>query len=328
MRGLLYIVVMMVVTGCSLSRVQSEELDEAQRMMVSDPAAALSRLNRVDVSEFDDSATLARWALLYSEAMVINNLSAPTDTIVDIAIDYYGARNLDAELAKARQLKSLIRQDSAGSDDLATALYVQKEKEFYLYRERMKRRTDMAVGLVLIVMAAGVIVWMRQRMKLQAAQHDALIAEASGLKSLIAEGRGEVGRLQSKLSGLLDNRFALIDTLCQTYYETQGTKAERKAIVDKVRTEIEATRNDSLPQMEEAVNDCRGNILVKVREIYPEIKAEDYQLLVYLACGLSARTISLLLGESGEVVYKRKSRLKSRLKDRAGSSEAEIMTLF
>lgn len=328
MRGLLYIVVMIVVTGCSLSRVEPRELDEAQRIMVTDPAAALSRLNGVDVSQLDDSATLARWALLYSEAMVVNNLAAPTDTIVNIAIDYYGARNLNAELAKARQLKSLIRRDSASGDDLATALYIQKEKEFYLYRERMKRRTDMVVGLAVIIVAAGVIIWMRQRMKLQAAQHDALIAEASGLKSLIAEGRGEVGRLRSKLSGLLDNRFALIDSLCQTYYETQGTKAERKAIVDKVRTEIEATRNDSLPQMEEIVNDCRGNVLDKAREIYPEIKAEDYQLLVYLACGLSARTISLLLGESVEVVYKRKSRLKSRLKERAGTSEPDVMALF
>ena len=45
------------------------------------------------VAEFEDSATMARWALMYSEAMVANNLAAPADTIVDIAVDYYGSHS-------------------------------------------------------------------------------------------------------------------------------------------------------------------------------------------------------------------------------------------
>ena len=67
--------------------------------------AALSALNGMDVSEFEDSATMARWALLYSEAIAANKLSAPTDTIVDIAIDYYGRHNLMSEYQRASMLK-------------------------------------------------------------------------------------------------------------------------------------------------------------------------------------------------------------------------------
>ena len=114
---------------------------------------------------------------------------------------------------------------------------------------------------------------------------------------------------------MLDTRFALIDALCQTYYETQGTKTEKKAIVEKVKSEIECVRTDSFADMEKAVNDCRDNILATVREDFPEIKPDDYRLLVYLACGLSTRTISLLLDETVDVIYKRKSRLKARLKN-------------
>ncbi len=87
-------------------------------------------------------------------------------------------------------------------------------------------------------------------------------------------------------------------------------------------------RNDSFHDMEQAVNDCRGNILVRVRKIYPDIKPADYQLAVYMACGLSTRTVSLLLGESVDVVYKRKSRLKSRLKAVSGTSDADILSIF
>lgn len=327
MRSLLYIVILLVAAGCGYPGNRPKALDEAQRLMHTDPTAALDRLNGVDVSEFQDSATMARWALLYSEALVANRLSAPTDTIVDIAVDYYRRHRLTDEYRKASRLKALM-QSSGDADALATALYLQKEKEFLLYKERVRRRTYMYAGFLILLAGAGTILWMRQRMKLQASQAEALMAEASGLKSQIDASRGDVCRLETKLHGLLENRFSLIDSLCQTYYETQGTKAERKAIVDKVKGEIESVRADSFADMEQAVNDCRDNLLTKVRNAWPEIKDSDYRLLVYVASGLSTRTVCLLLDESVDVVYKRKSRLKSRLKASVAPDCAEISSIF
>lgn len=327
MRWLFYILILVVAAGCGASGVRVQELDEASRLMQSDPGAALSKLNAIDVSEFTDSATMARWALLYSEAMLANRLSAPTDTIVDIAVSYYGRHNRRDEFQRASRLKALLRQ-SDSRDELATALYLQKEKEFLLYKERVKRQRFISVGIVLLLLAAGALLWMRQQMRLKSLQNDALMAEASCLERQIEATRGDVGRLESTLHGLLANRFALIDSLCQTYYESQGTKTERKAIVEKVKGEIEAMRSDSLAVLEQAVNDCRDNLLVRVKELCPEIKPTDYQLLVYIAAGLSPRAISLLLGESVEVVYKRKSRLKAKIKEAAGESHPDILAVF
>ena len=327
MRSLLYIIILCFITGCSYSASQSHTLDEAQRLMNSDPSAALKKLNSLDVSEMHDSATMAKWALLYSEAMIINRYTAPTDTIINIAIDYYGNHHHTDEYQKALRLKAL-NQSSNDTDDLATAFYLQKEKEFFLYKERVKREQMLFIGIVILLIAAGVIMWMQQRLKLQNLKTDALMAEASSFKSQIEASKGDVNRLESKLHGLLENRFALIDSLCQTYYETQGTKTERKAIIDKVKSEIESVRTDSFPQMEQAVNDCRDNLLVVVKEKYPDIKPVDYQLLVYLASGLSTRTISLLLDERVDVIYKRKSRLKTRLKEIVAPGYPDILSVF
>lgn len=326
MRWLLYVVLLVFITAYSTSA-PVRALDEAEEMMQSNPSAALSKLNEVDVSEFQDSATMARWALLYTEALAVNRLSAPTDTIVNIAIDYYGRHNLADEFKKASRLKTQIKA-SYESDALATALYLQKEKEFLLYKERSQRGLYTFGSMVVLLVAAGVIIWMRQRMKIQRLQNETLMAEASGLEGQIEASRGDVSRLQTKLHGLLDKRFSLIDSLCQTYYEFQGTKSERKAIIDKVKNEIESVGTDSFPEMEQAVNDCRDNILVKIKEINHDIKREDYMLLVYLASGLSTRTISLLLGESVEVIYKRKSRLKSRLRESVGGENPDVMAIF
>lgn len=327
MRGLLYMIILVIITSCSYSGSQLKALDDAQRLMQNDPSAALSKLNEVDVSKFQDSATMARWALLYSEAMAANRLSAPTDTIVNIAIDYYGRHNHTAEFNKASRLKTQI-QSSDQSDALATALYLQKEKEFLLYKERAKRELYLLCSLMILLVAAGIIIWMRQRISIQHLQNETLIAEAYGLRRQIEASRGDVSRLEMKLQGLLDKRFSLIDSLCQTYYESHGTKSERKAIIDKVRNEIESARTDSFPEMEQAVNDCRDNILVKIKESNPDIKTEDYMLLVFLASGLSTRTISLLMDESVDVVYKRKSRLKSRLRKSTKDIKADVMAIF
>ena len=327
MRSLLYIIILLVITGCSVSSLEPKALDEAQRLMQSDPSAALSKLNEVDVSEFQDSATMARWALLYSEAMVVNRVTAPTDTIVNIAIDYYSRHDSADELKKASHLKALLHS-SDKIDPLATALYLQKEKEILLYKERAQRELYTFGALLALLIAIGIIVWMRQRMKIQSLQNETLIAEASGFRNQMEASRSDVSRLEMKLHEVLEKRFSLIDSLCQTYYESHGTKTERKAIIDKVKSEIESVRTDSFSEMEQAVNDCRDNILVKVKNNYPEIKNEDYMLLVFLASRLSTRTISLLLGESVDVVYKRKSRLKSRLKESMSVSNPDIMAIF
>ncbi|MDE7411377.1 MAG: hypothetical protein K2M94_04985 [Paramuribaculum sp.] len=327
MRSLLYIIIVFVLSGCCYSSFHDKKLDMVQQLMHEDPQAALSALNDIDVSELSDSATIARWALLYSEAMVINRLSAPTDTIINIAIDYYSSRDMVDEYSKASKLKALILSMD-NNDALATALYLQKEKEFMLYKERMLRERYMYICVIVLLVLTGVMIGMRQRIRLQAANNERLIAEASGLRCQIDESRADVGRLETKLHGLLEKRFALIDSLCQTYYESQGTKIEKKAIIDKVKSEIESIRSDSFADMECAVNDCRDNILVKVKDVYPDIKNEDYQLLVYLTGGLSSRSISLLLGESVEVVYKRKSRLKSRLVKLCASSDTDVMAIF
>lgn len=127
MRALFYIIILLVITGCSYSSVQQEALDEAQLLMDDDPAAALSKLDDIDISEIRDSATMARWALLYSEAMVINRLSAPADTIVNIAIDYYGRHRQQNEYKKASRLKSLITSGKADQSACHLPLYSERK---------------------------------------------------------------------------------------------------------------------------------------------------------------------------------------------------------
>ena len=57
MRSLLYTVILFAITHAVTPVSAGSCVDEAQQLMQSDPTEALSRLNGVDVSEFQDSAT-------------------------------------------------------------------------------------------------------------------------------------------------------------------------------------------------------------------------------------------------------------------------------
>lgn len=330
MRSPVYLIILILITGCTYSASHVKRgLDEAEMLLPGDPGAALKRLNEFDVSAFDDSALMARWALLYSEAMVANRITAPTDTIVNIAIDYYSRHNFDEQSRHASRLKVLLR--SQGDDDeLARAIYLQKEREFMLYRERIKREQSVFVALVLILTAIGVIVWQRQRLKLKDAQNETLIAEASSLMEGLSQNESLCCDLQSRLKGMLANRFDVIDRLCETYFESQGTKVERKAIVEEVKSQIEELKSDSglFAEMERCVNDCHDNLLDRLREAWPSIKPDDYRLAVYLSCKLSSRSIAALTGESIDVIYKRKSRLKARIAAIDGDGAGGFMSIF
>lgn len=330
MKGLLYIIILLVITGCSCSNHTVERgLDEAAALLHSDPTAAMERLNSYDVSEFSDSSTMARWALLYSEALVANNITVPTDTIVNIAVNYYGKHNLAEQFRHASRLKALLMA-TENRDALSSALYLQKEKEFLLYKERMRARQILYIGVICILIAAGVITRQRQRIKLRDAQNESLIAEALLLRDGLTRNQSVCADLRSRLADILSARFGLVDELCGAYYESQGTKTERKAIADKVKACIDDVKSDSglFAEMEKCVNDCAGGMVDNLRDELGDLKPEEYRLFVYLACNLSNRSIALLLGESIDVVYKRKSRLKSKISNRDLPHSAAFLSVF
>lgn len=331
MQKLLYIFFILLLSGCTMSSSFSRQLDDAQSLLGTNPQEAYEQLNALDISEIDDSSDMARWAMLYSEAMVANNLKAPSDTIINIALSYYNHHNLKDQLNRAKELRTLLDTDSkAGCDNLIAALYIQKEREYSLYRERLTRERYTFAGIIILILAVSVIVWQRQRLKMQNLRAETLLAEASGLRSLLSVREADCSGLEEKVEKLFSKRFELIGKLCDTFYEAQGTKTERKAIAEQVKKEIESLKTDSgtMAEIETSVNECRNGILTKLKADMPSITEDDYQLMTLLSCGFSNRAISMLLGETIEVIYKRKSRLKSKLKSGGLENEALYLSVF
>lgn len=326
MRTLVYIILLFVITACSAGNSFRRELDCAEDELTRCPVRALERLTVMDVSQMDDSASMARWALLYSDALRRNRLTAPSDTIINIAIDYYRGHNDSVNLDKAKMLKDSLASSVLTGSDLLQAQYLQKVREYSLYKERQSRQRIVLWAVIVILCAFSAIIWLYGRLRLKKAETESLLAEAASLRERVDDSSS----LQGAVDRLFGSRFELIDRLCSSYYESQGTKAEKNIIVAQVKNEIESLREDkdTFASLERIVNDGRGDMLVKLRNIFPEMKREEYALAVYLACGFSNRAIALLLEEKIENVYKRKSRLKAKIATLRSDEAALFAPIF
>lgn len=120
-----------------------------------------------------------------------------------------------------------------------------------------------------------------------------------------------------KMSFRTGSNYAILTRLCEQYYIYEGSDRLQKKIIAEVEEIIDELRHDDSAHAEfEALLNCQQNdIMRRFRAAHPALKEKDFRLYAYLAAGLSATTIAVLLGKEKSVVYNRISRLKKSIGD-------------
>ena len=113
------------------------------------------------------------------------------------------------------------------------------------------------------------------------------------------------------------SNYAILSRLCEQYYIYEGSDKLQKKIIAEVEDIINELRYDdeANAEFEALLNSRQNNIMSRFRNEHPTLKEKDYRLYSYLAAGLSATTIAVLLGKDKSVVYNRISRLKKVIKE-------------
>lgn len=123
--------------------------------------------------------------------------------------------------------------------------------------------------------------------------------------------------LRSAFHDLEEQHLDTLDHLCNTYYENYSDRSAKTAAARRAMKAItEMAKSDSfVKRIEQHLNDTRNSLLTLLREELPKLKPQDIQLFLYNAAGLSIPSICLLLGESREVIYNRRVRLRARIRE-------------
>ena len=204
--------------------------------------------------------------------------------------------------------------------------FVQRRLEEDNYRMKMRGyRVAGAYLLGVVFVVAGVVLLVRQyRRRLE--KKDMLLAEyannmdALGSKVASAENQREnllsqldVHKAKEKeLKDLLENRFAEVKELVRTYYEFGDSKKLHKKVDDLLKMQLSG---DNFAVMEQVVNAKNNDVIRKVRQRYPNMREDNVKLLCLIYAGFSAQEISVILNDTPQNIYVRKSRLKKSLQE-------------
>ncbi len=197
------------------------------------------------------------------------------------------------------------------------------QKQLKLENETIKLRHTYTITiyslLLIILLIIGYMLYLlyRKRMHDKNKQLEEYLAMVSDLgdKIHIAERSKEnlLGQLnihiekEKELKELLENRFMEVRELVRTYYEYGNSKKLQKKVEDLLKLQLSG---DNFETIEQVVNAKNNNIIKKIRESHPTLKEENIKLLNLIYAGFSAQEISVILNDTPQNIYVRKSRLK------------------
>ena len=80
---------LLLLTGCNAPNQMTDDLIRAEAWMNEHPDSALNLLKGIEQTELQTQAHHARYALLYSQALDKNYIDLTSDSLINIAVDYY-----------------------------------------------------------------------------------------------------------------------------------------------------------------------------------------------------------------------------------------------
>ncbi len=198
------------------------------------------------------------------------------------------------------------------------------EEENYNMRVRNYKMAVVYISIFLVMVGGALYVARRYRERMKEKNlllaHYAENIESLGTRVASAENTKEnllsqldVHKAKEKeLKELLENRFAEVKELVRTYYESGNSKKLQKKVDDLLKLQLSG---DNFEVMEQVVNAKNNDVVRKVRERYPNLKEDNVKLLCLVYAGFSAQEISVILNDTPQNIYVRKSRLKKSIQE-------------
>ncbi len=120
--------------------------------------------------------------------------------------------------------------------------------------------------------------------------------------------------MATTIENLFKERWSLLNSLCNEYFEDHDSEISRKIIYNNVESEINKMRDKkSLRDIEDAVNKYMGNIVADLKKECSFLKPEDIVFITYIYAGFSPRAICQFTDIKLKYFYNKKARLKTRI---------------
>ena len=215
---------------------------------------------------------------------------------------------IDKEVTKALQQSLALSQRD----------YYESEYRNAEYKAENRRLVSISVGmvsfLILVLVLWGSSVYVRR----QRDEKEYYLNYADEVRRQLETSKNEdYPELKRKYLDICRSKFELIGSLYEEYVLYHGKKNAEHSVYAKVSEIINDFINDNSykSQLESVIDESLDGIMSKLRTEMPRFKEVDYAIFSFMIIGFDVTTISHLLNISMNVVYIRKSRMKSRIEE-------------
>ncbi|MDE6360613.1 MAG: hypothetical protein K2L39_05245 [Muribaculaceae bacterium] len=206
-------------------------------------------------------------------------------------------------------------------------------KDHQINIERIKRLNHIKLaflGMVCVILAfLSIFIYYRYRQtKLRQHQHT-LIFKLEILNSELTQRLKAQESGSERLKHIIKSRSEVLDKLCSDYYQLPDDKRNVKytTLLEQTINSLKSTSNFTDKILTE-IDSISDGLISNLKNLSTSISEVDLQLLAYIYVGFSTRSISLLIEEKIEVIYNRKSRLKTKISNLDYPRKNELLALL
>lgn len=127
---------------------------------------------------------------------------------------------------------------------------------------------------------------------------------------------------------IIRRRYAEANRLCDDYYQGGVSRKNDEGVHAEIHNIIRSfTEKDSLEKVAEYVDEKSGGLYSSFKKDFFRLPDDSHRLFLYIMLGLSSRTLSVIIGQSINAVYTKKSRLKTKI-EQSDVAEKNIYLSF
>lgn len=231
--------------------------------------------------------------------------------------------------------ESLAYQDSVLRQSLNQST-VAAQKEFFSHkaaqeRDRARHRKQLMILLILLFMAVALLATLLIFQYNQRVQHEK-VRLLQMIDTIREQSELAVHYKNQQYTHLFQDYFNTLGRICADYEEGKISedRIADKAILRRIDRIVHdfVGNADSHKAFEDMLDSYLDNIMSSLREDFPKMKSQDYQLASYVFSGIDMATTSVLMGLDIDVLYTRKSRLKSTIAKASNLNKDRYLAFF
>ncbi len=196
-----------------------------------------------------------------------------------------------------------------------------KEREYYNSKSEIEYfRIEVLIFILITTCLCFFFEIRRNKQKSDERMH-----EAQELTQQVQNQKTILEKQHFLVTKLFQSHYETLDTLSNEYFEKKDSDIMRRTIVKDFEKEINKMKHpESLKKLEIIVNECRNNIIARLKYQFPQFKEKDILFLTLIFAGFSPRSVCLFTDIKIGNYYNKKARIKRKIE----ASNSPDKTLF